>query len=151
MRILLRSGKDPIGIKFNGGKVHMKVSGFSTKPLERQFLDQVNRGAGPPHRISYDESGGIGHIGLDVYEEEGDLFFEDLSYQAIRDDVFAKLLTSPNVLITGHQASFTGEAMLAIAETTIANVTTFQQTGRPLHEVTADAHVRQAEQMVRTA
>ena len=46
------------------------------------------------------KAGVIGNLGLDVYEEEGDLFFEDLSGQVIRDDVFARLLTFPNVLVT---------------------------------------------------
>jgi D-lactate dehydrogenase len=82
------------------------------------------------------KSGQIGALGLDVYEEEGDLFFEDLSQSYIPDDVFARLLTFPNVLITGHQGFFTHEALRAIAETTIANITQFQHTGAPLHPVT---------------
>uniref|UniRef100_UPI00135C726C 2-hydroxyacid dehydrogenase n=1 Tax=Chelativorans xinjiangense TaxID=2681485 RepID=UPI00135C726C len=57
------------------------------------------------------KEGIIGSLGLDVYEEEADLFFEDLSDRFIRDDVFARLLTFPNVLITGHQAFFTREAL----------------------------------------
>jgi D-lactate dehydrogenase len=84
------------------------------------------------------KSGAIGHLGLDVYEEEGDLFFQDLSGQVIQDDVFARLLTFPNVLITGHQAFFTAEALTAIAETTIANITAFEDTGRALHEVSVE-------------
>jgi D-lactate dehydrogenase len=84
------------------------------------------------------KDGTIGSLGLDVYEEEADLFFEDLSDQIIPDDVFARLLTFPNVLITGHQAFFTEEALTAIAETTIANITAFEREGRPLHEVGAD-------------
>jgi D-lactate dehydrogenase len=81
------------------------------------------------------KSGRIGALGLDVYEEEGGLFFEDLSDRIIPDDVFARLLTFPNVLITGHQGFFTREALDGIAETTIANVTAFERTGRPLHPV----------------
>lgn len=77
----------------------------------------------------------IGLLGLDVYEEEDDIFFEDLSSQPIMDDVFARLLTFPNVLITGHQGFFTADALQAIAETTIANVTAFERTGVPLHAV----------------
>ncbi len=65
----------------------------------------------------------IGHLGLDVYEEEGDLFFEDNSNQLLQDDVFARLLTFPNVVITGHQAFFTREALTAIARVTLANIT----------------------------
>lgn len=90
------------------------------------------------------KSGAIGHVGLDVYEEEGDLFFEDLSDRPIRDDVFARLLTFPNVLITGHQGFFTVEAMQSIAATTIANLSRFEETGHPLHEVTAQDHVCQS-------
>jgi D-lactate dehydrogenase len=84
------------------------------------------------------KSGKIGYLGLDVYEEEGDLFFEDLSDQVLEDDVFARLLTFPNVLITGHQGFFTNEALTAIAETTIANLTRFEETGRVIHEVSTD-------------
>jgi D-lactate dehydrogenase len=84
------------------------------------------------------KDGVIGSLGLDVYEEEADLFFEDLSDRIIPDDVFARLLTFPNVLITGHQAFFTEEALTAIAETTIANITAFEHGGRPLHEVRAE-------------
>jgi len=73
------------------------------------------------------KSGKIGYLGLDVYEEEGDLFFEDLSGTVIRDDVFARLLTFPNVLITGHQAFFTRNALQNIAATTLANIAAFEQ------------------------
>jgi D-lactate dehydrogenase len=73
------------------------------------------------------KSGKIGYLGLDVYEEEGDLFFEDLSNKVIQDDVFSRLLTFPNVLITGHQAFFTEEALEAIAATTIANIDAFAE------------------------
>ena len=66
--------------------------------------------------------GHIGSLALDVYEEEGQLFFEDRSQQIIEDDVFARLLTFPNLLITAHQAFLTREALDAIATTTLANV-----------------------------
>lgn len=71
------------------------------------------------------KTGQIGYLGLDVYEEEEALFFDDLSDKIITDDVFARLLTFPNVLITGHQAFFTQEALSAIASTTIANIDAF--------------------------
>jgi D-lactate dehydrogenase len=77
----------------------------------------------------------LGQLGLDVYEEEEKLFFEDLSGTVIEDDVFARLLTFPNVLITGHQAFFTAEAMRAIAETTMANIDAFARHGAPMHAV----------------
>ena len=84
------------------------------------------------------KDGTIGSLGLDVYEEEAGLFFEDHSDRFIQDDVFARLLTFPNVLITGHQAFFTEEALQNIAETTIANITAFAATGRARHEVSID-------------
>jgi D-lactate dehydrogenase len=78
------------------------------------------------------KSGHLGWLGLDVYEEEGDLFFEDLSDQVLHDDVFTRLLTFPNVLITGHQGFFTVNALTNIAATTIANLDDFAN-GGPLH------------------
>ncbi len=78
------------------------------------------------------KDGRIGHLGLDVYEEESELFFEDHSGDIIQDDVFSRLLTFPNVLVTGHQAFLTHEAMTQIAATTLANVSasvTGHQTG----------------------
>lgn len=68
------------------------------------------------------KSGHLGSLALDVYEEEGDLFFEDRSDEILDDDVFARLLTFPNVLITAHQAFLTREALAAIAATTLDNV-----------------------------
>lgn len=64
----------------------------------------------------------VGAVGLDVYEEEGDLFFRDLSEQILDDDMFVRLMTFPNVLITAHQGFLTREAVEAIAQTTIANL-----------------------------
>ncbi len=73
------------------------------------------------------KSGKIGYLGLDVYEEEADLFFEDLSDEVIQDDVFSRLLTFPNVVITGHQAFFTKDALKNIADTTLQNISTIEQ------------------------
>lgn len=81
--------------------------------------------------------GHLGGLALDVYEEEAALFFEDRSSELIADDVFARLMTFPNVLITAHQAFFTEEALAAIAEVTLANARAFAQTGSPLHAVIA--------------
>jgi D-lactate dehydrogenase len=72
------------------------------------------------------KSGQVGYLGLDVYEEEQDLFFEDHSQQVLQDDTFARLLTFPNVIITGHQAFFTRDALEAIAQTTLQNVADFE-------------------------
>jgi D-lactate dehydrogenase len=73
----------------------------------------------------------ISYLGLDVYEEEADLFFEDLSNKVIQDDVFMRLLSFNNVLITGHQAFFTSNALEKIAGTTLENVREFRE-GTPL-------------------
>jgi D-lactate dehydrogenase len=79
----------------------------------------------------------VGGVALDVYEQEADLFFEDLSNEIIQDDVFQRLLTFPNVLITGHQAFLTEEALSAIAEATLASLAD-AEAGRPLaRQVTA--------------
>ena len=67
----------------------------------------------------------IGYLGLDVYEQEADLFFENLSEQMIDDDIFKRLLTFPNVLITGHQAFFTKEALQEICQVTSDNLLAF--------------------------
>lgn len=72
------------------------------------------------------KSGQVGAVGLDVYEEEDGLFFRDRSDQIITDDVFARLISFPNVLVTGHQAFFTHEALSEIADTTIHNLTDFE-------------------------
>ncbi len=68
------------------------------------------------------KSGQLGHLGLDVYEEEGGLFFEDHSNHLLQDDVLARLLSFPNVIVTSHQAFFTREALSEIANTTLGNV-----------------------------
>ena len=77
------------------------------------------------------KSGKIGALGLDVYEEEADLFFEDLSDQVIQDDVFARMLTFPNVIVTGHQAFFTRPALESIARQTLGNIAAFEQGRQP--------------------
>jgi D-lactate dehydrogenase len=71
----------------------------------------------------------IGALGLDVYEEENELFFEDWSESIIQDDVFSRLLTFPNVLITAHQAFFTQEALSKIATITLQNLTDIETSG----------------------
>lgn len=76
------------------------------------------------------KSGRVGYLGLDVYEEEADVFFEDLSGQILKDDTLARLTTFPNVLITSHQAFFTRNALQNIAETTMHNIALFAA-GKP--------------------
>jgi len=73
------------------------------------------------------KSGKIGYVGLDVYEEEAALFFEDKSREILQDDIFARLLTFSNVIVTGHQAFFTEEALHNIATTTVRNLVMFKE------------------------
>ncbi|GLS04167.1 lactate dehydrogenase [Chitiniphilus shinanonensis] len=77
------------------------------------------------------KSGQVGGVGLDVYEYEEGVFFEDLSGSAVQDDVLARLTTFPNVVITSHQGFLTDEALAAIAETVMQNVADFAA-GKPL-------------------
>lgn len=71
------------------------------------------------------KEGKIGGAGLDVYEEESDIFFEDYSNSIIQDDVLARLISMPNVIVTSHQAFLTDEALKNIAETTLENLRQF--------------------------
>lgn len=67
----------------------------------------------------------IGYLGIDVYEEEEHIFHQDLSAKILQDDDLARLLSFPNVIVTGHQAFFTQEAVTNIAKTTFSNVAAF--------------------------
>jgi hypothetical protein len=104
----------------------VKVALFSTKPYDQQFLQAANAVHGR-ERVFFEPR---------LTEEEAGLFFEDVSTRIIQDDVFARLLTFPNVLISGHQGSFTREALQNIAETTLANITAFEQGVPCAHSVT---------------
>jgi D-lactate dehydrogenase len=104
------------------------------------MLVNTSRGAvvDTPAVIAALKSGQLGSLGLDVYEEEADLFFRDLSGEVLHDDLFARLLTFPNVVVTGHQAFFTADALQAIARTTMANLDSFEDRGHPLHAVSVE-------------
>lgn len=77
------------------------------------------------------KSGHLGGVGLDVYEHEEGIFFEDLSSAALQDDMLARLTTFPNVVITSHQGFLTEEALANIAQTVLANAAAFEA-GAPL-------------------
>jgi D-lactate dehydrogenase len=83
------------------------------------------------------KAGRIGSAGLDVYEEEEGVFFKDLSEQVLQDDVLARLLTFPNILVTSHQGFLTREALVNIAETTLANIGAFDRGDPLVNEVKA--------------
>ena len=77
----------------------------------------------------------VGAACLDVYEEESELFFEDFSGHIIDDDILARLISMPNVIVTSHQAFLTEEALSNIAETTVNNIVEFFNTGKCLNEI----------------
>lgn len=93
------------------------------------MLINTSRGALVDTRAVIDgiKAGQIGYLGTDVYEEEADLFFEDLSDTVIQDETFQLLQSYPNVVITAHQAFFTRNALGAIAQTTLSNITQLEQ------------------------
>lgn len=81
------------------------------------------------------KTGQIGALGLDVYENEKDLFFEDKSNEIIQDDVFRRLSACHNVIFTGHQAFLTEEALNSIAFTTLSNVKSLLDGGHSSNEL----------------
>ena len=119
---------------------HLIDAAALTKMKRGVMLINTSRGAlvDTQAAIAALKDGHIGYLGLDVYEEEGDLFFEDLSNQVIRDDIFSRLLTFPNVLVTAHQAFFTREALASIAQQTIGNLTAFERGEKLVNEVTVE-------------
>jgi D-lactate dehydrogenase len=104
------------------------------------MLINTGRGALLDSRALIDalKRGHVGAAGLDVYEEEEGVFFRNLSEEVLQDDVLARLLTFPNVLITSHQAFLTREALANIAETTLANVRAFERAEPLANEVRAE-------------
>jgi D-lactate dehydrogenase len=111
-------------------ETHHLINASSLAKMKRGvMLINTGRGALIDSRaaITALKSGHIGYFGIDVYEEEENLFFRDLSGQVVQDDVFMRLLTFPNVLVTAHQGFFTREALANIAETTVANLTAFER------------------------
>ena len=119
---------------------HLIDAAALTRMKRGAMLINTSRGAVVDTRavIAALKSGQLGSLGLDVYEEEADLFFRDLSDEVLHDDLFARLLTFPNVVITGHQAFFTEDALAAIAQTTLANLDSFEDRGQALHPVSVD-------------
>ena len=120
------------------GTRHLIDAAALAKMKPGVMIINTSRGAlvDTPAVIDALKAGQVGHLGLDVYEEEAALFFEDLSSTVIDDDVFSRLLTFPNVLITAHQAFFTDEALSNIAATTMMNLGEIER-GVPLsNEVT---------------
>jgi D-lactate dehydrogenase len=118
--------------------LHCPLNPYTQHLINAQSIAQlktgvmlINTGRGglidTPAVVAGLKSKKIGYLGLDVYEEEGELFFEDNSNELLQDDTFARLLTFPNVVITGHQAFFTREALTAISDITLSNIDNFAQ------------------------
>jgi D-lactate dehydrogenase len=112
---------------------HMIDAAAFAQMRDGVMLINTGRGALVDARALVDalKTGHVGSAGLDVYEEEEGVFFQDLSNQVLQDDVLARLLSFPNVLVTSHQAFLTREAIANIAETTLSNVAAFAR-GEPL-------------------
>ena len=115
---------------------HLIDAASLTRMKRGAMLINTSRGGliDTPAVIEALKTGHLGHLGLDVYEEEADLFFDDHSNSIIQDDVFTRLLTFPNVVITAHQAFFTQNALDAISAQTIRNLVHFDR-GEPLEAV----------------
>ena len=128
--------------------LHCPLNAQSKHLINRQTLAHmqpgamlINTGRGglvdTPALIDALKSGHLGYLGLDVYEEEAQLFFEDRSDLPLQDDVLARLLTFPNVIVTAHQAFLTREALGAIAATTLQNIAAWAA-GSPENQVEGD-------------
>jgi D-lactate dehydrogenase len=106
---------------------HIINSDSISKMKERVVIINTSRGGliDTEAVIGGLKSGKISALGIDVYEEEGDLFFEDMSDTVIQDDTLMRLMTFPNVLVTGHQAFFTERAMRDIVSSTYENLKSF--------------------------
>ncbi len=129
--------------------LHCPLNDSSRHLINQQRLAQMRRGAmlintgrgalvDTPALIDALKSGQLGYLGLDVYEEEAELFFEDRSDLPLQDDVLARLLTFPNVIVTAHQAFLTREALAAIAQTSLDNIAAWAA-GLPVNQVTQSA------------
>ncbi|WP_296128832.1 2-hydroxyacid dehydrogenase [Pseudomonas sp. Ga0074129] len=138
--VLQRSDIISLHCPLNAATHHL-INAARLQQIKRGVM-LINTGRGAlidtPALIGALKSGQLGYLGLDVYEEEADLFFEDCSEQPLQDDVLARLLSFPNVLITAHQAFLTHEALAAIANTTRDNITAWLA-GKPINQLLPSA------------
>ncbi|WP_397376878.1 2-hydroxyacid dehydrogenase [Pseudomonas sp.] len=138
--VLQRSDIISLHCPLNAATHHL-INAARLQQMKRGVM-LINTGRGAlidtPALIGALKSGQLGYLGLDVYEEEADLFFEDCSEQPLQDDVLARLLSFPNVLITAHQAFLTHEALAAIANTTRDNITAWLA-GKPINQLLPSA------------
>ncbi len=138
--LLGRSDVISLHCPLNESSYHLIDAEALAKTRPGVMLINTSRGAVVDCRavIAALKSGHLGYLGMDVYEQESELFFEDRSEEIIQDDVLERLLTFPNVLVTAHQGFFTDEAMTAIAETTLDSIERFFS-GRSLAGVVVSA------------
>lgn len=118
---------------------HM-INDYSIKLMkEKVYILNTSRGAliDTESLIDGIRSGKIGGAGLDVYEEESEFFYEDLSESILKDDLLSRLIMMPNVLITSHQAFLTHEALRKIAEITLGNIRSWFDGNEPENEIVA--------------
>ena len=126
--------------------LHCPLTPETMHLIDKKAIDHMKKGAmlintsrgaviNTPDVIDALATEKIGYLGIDVYEQEGNLFFRDLSESIIRDDVITRLLTFPNVLITAHQGFFTKEALEEITMTTLQNLTDFENGVASANEV----------------
>ena len=117
--------------------LHCPLTPDTMHLINKEAIDQMKKGVmiintsrgaviDTPAVIKALKNEKIGYLGIDVYEQEGNLFFRDLSESIIGDDLISRLLTFPNVLITAHQGFFTKEALEEIATTTLQNLSDFE-------------------------
>jgi D-lactate dehydrogenase len=131
-RLLADSQLVTLHVPLNEGTRHLIDAGAVARMRHGVVLINTSRGAVVDTQAVIDgiKEGRIGALGLDVYEREAGLFFADRSDSIIADDLFSRLLTFPNVVVTGHQAFLTAEALAEIGRVTIANVGAFAR-GEP--------------------
>ena len=120
----------------NEQTMHLMDEKACAKVKQNAMLINTGRGAlcDTQALIQSLESGRLGYAGLDVYENEQGLFFKDHSRDPIQDELFLKLRSLPNVIITPHQAFLTEEAIENIVQTTVSNITAFEQ-GNPINQI----------------
>jgi D-lactate dehydrogenase len=108
---------------------HLIDTAFLSKTKPGVILINTSRGklVDTAALMDFLRTGHLRAVGLDVYEEEESLFFRDFSQQIVADEMFLRLLSFPNVLVTAHQAFLTEEALTTIAETTLQNLTDFAE------------------------
>jgi len=117
---------------------HIVNAGTLAAMKPRVLLANTSRGGLIDTEAAIDalKSGRLGGLAIDVYEQETELFFHDLSSEVITDDIIQRLVSFPNVIVTGHQAFFTREAVGTIISTTLESISDFEA-NRPLRNQVA--------------